>query len=665
MTHRVSMNRYAAILGAVLACLGALAGSTARADAGGKSIYVAPGGDDANPGTLQAPLRSLEKARDTARQISPTADGDIHIVLRGGWHVLTKPLDLTGKDSGVNGHRIVYEAQPGEKPVLSGGKSITGWSLHDPAKKIWKVPAPGLNTRQLFVNGTRAARAHLGSAPEGWVKTKDGFKMPDNRMASWRNPSDIELIFNAGQGGVNIVQWQEYRCGIERMVDTEVIMKMPCWRTVSYPAEPGLKTEIAPTSHLVKTPTDIENAYELLDQPGEWYLDRTGGVIYYMPLPGQDLRTTHIVAPVLESLLVAKGTADEPVHDIDLKGITFAHTTWMLPSTNEGLPLYQANVYWYSDAGNDSEGGDVGKTGNQASLTVSAWATTYDKQSGFAGSAVKLLGAHNIRIERCHFIHLGGAGLAISLGSKDVTVEGSVFNDISDNAVRVGNVRLAKPENPGLETRRIRIANCYIHHVACEYRSGLGIMTAYAADLQILHNEIAHVPYSPMSVGWGWERVPTYAGNYEIAYNNVHDYMESLSDGGAIYLTGVHAKIHHNYCHDVGRGAGIRRALYPDWGSGWMDFHSNVCARVGTGEGGEGGAVWWGAWVPQIHDITIHDNFTDTDAVLNNGTNCTFSNNHLVKDGAWPEAARAIMAGAGVEPAYRDILSMEDPCNPK
>ena len=250
---------------------------------------------------------------------------------------------------------------------------------------------------------------------------------------SHTNSADIELIFNARLGGLEEIEWPEPRCGIAGISGTNVTMKQPCWGTIALPPPPGVRCEVG--RHLVTVPTDIENAYEQLDQPGEWYLDRSAGVIYYLPLPGENLNTAQVIAPVLESLVSGAGTPDAPIHDIEFKGITFLHTTWLLPSTNEGLPEYQANNYWFADAGRD----------------------------------------------------------------------------------------------PRMEDRRIQIVNCYIHRVACEYRGGVGIMAGYAADLLIAHNEVEDVPYSGMSVGWGWGRVATYGGNYEIACNEVHGYPERQS----------------------------------------------------------------------------------------------------------------------------------------
>src|SRR5690606_326772 len=92
---------------------------------------VSPTGDDSNPGTLDAPFLTLAKARDVVRAASVEMADDIHVYLRGGTYRLSETLVLTPEDSGKNGHSIVYQAYPGETPILSGSVQVTGWTPHD------------------------------------------------------------------------------------------------------------------------------------------------------------------------------------------------------------------------------------------------------------------------------------------------------------------------------------------------------------------------------------------------------------------------------------------------------------------------------------------------------------------------------------------------------
>ncbi|UJF34297.1 DUF1565 domain-containing protein [Paenibacillus hexagrammi] len=125
------------------------------------SFYVDPSnGNDANPGSLSSPFRTIERARDAVRVINANMSDDIIIYLRGGKYEMSETWQLTEVDSGTNGHNVVYQAYPGEVPILSGGRNITGWVLYDTDRNIYKaIVGSDIETRQLYVNGKRAVRA--------------------------------------------------------------------------------------------------------------------------------------------------------------------------------------------------------------------------------------------------------------------------------------------------------------------------------------------------------------------------------------------------------------------------------------------------------------------------------------------------------------------------
>jgi hypothetical protein len=127
------------------------------------TFYVSPVGDDLNPGTLNQPFRTIEKARDTVRFPSASMSGDITVVLRGGEYVLPGTLEFTAADSGSNGFSVVYRASPGEKPVLTGGSTSRGGPQSGGIYKA-AVPVGTGPFRQLYANGVRAIRARTPNA---------------------------------------------------------------------------------------------------------------------------------------------------------------------------------------------------------------------------------------------------------------------------------------------------------------------------------------------------------------------------------------------------------------------------------------------------------------------------------------------------------------------
>src|SRR5690242_10081096 len=98
--------------------------------------YVSPSGLDSNTGTIKAPFKTITKARDTVRTVNTGMKKNINVYLRGGTYTLDSTIAFTSADSGNNGYDVIYQAYPGEYPVISGGYKITGWKMYDKSKNI-------------------------------------------------------------------------------------------------------------------------------------------------------------------------------------------------------------------------------------------------------------------------------------------------------------------------------------------------------------------------------------------------------------------------------------------------------------------------------------------------------------------------------------------------
>ena len=116
--------------------------------------------------------------------------------------------------------------------------------------------------------------------------------------------------------------------------------------------------------------------------------------------------------------------------------------------------------------------------------------------------------AKSIRFDRCTFTQLGGAGLDIEFGSQDNVVSGCRFFDISGTAVQIGDVLKDDhhPDDPRKIVKNNTVENCYIHDCCIDYIDGVGIFAGYTEGTRIAHNEICRLPYSGISMGWGWGR---------------------------------------------------------------------------------------------------------------------------------------------------------------
>ena len=407
----------AVLTGALLAVATAQPATAQPAWQHGQVLYVSPYGDDNGSGTLFRPLRTLQRAQQVVRTLDTNMTGDITVELLPGTYRLTSPLQLGAADSGTNGHTVTWTAAPGAHPVISGGQQLTGWHLTDPAKNIWSAPAPaGLRTRQLYVNGVRADRAS-GALPATLTATATGYTMSNTVMDGWRNPSGIEFVYSGGAGYWSLHTggsgaWTEPRCDVASITGTTITMTQPCWdnsnERVLRTDGSGRTVELVGPRNLGngEVPAYVENAYELLDQPGQWYLDQATHTVSYIPRQGENLRWADVEAPVLQQLVTGQGTATAPVHDITFAGIQFSYATWLTPSTPEGFSEIQANYTITGPAGYATQG---------LCQFVSGGTCPYGDWTKLPGNLSFGYDQH-IQLTGDTFAHLGAAGVDLGDG---------------------------------------------------------------------------------------------------------------------------------------------------------------------------------------------------------------------------------------------------------
>jgi hypothetical protein len=628
-----------ALIAGALALAGATAVPAAAHAWSAGPVVVSPSGDDAAPGTLLRPVRTPERARDIARARLAAGAPSVQLLLGGGTYRLDRPLTLDARDAGER-----WSALPGRRPVLSGARPITGWRVVDAQRDLWSAPVPaGLQTRQLHVDGRRAVRARtagLGATdglPAGSVKTATGYTVPGDALQSYARPQELELVFDTFKFSWSATPkagWIQSRCGVASISgtpeQTEIEMREPCWSTLNnlFVARPTL-------------PSRLENAVELLDAPGEWARD--GDRLLYIPRPGEQMASATVTAPALEALVTGDG-----VRDLTFSGITFADTTWMKPSGPDGLPIAQANfalrdpeasLHWQS-AFVSPEGGE--------SWNGHPFGATAQKMP----AAVDLDGASDVRFVGNRFTRIGQTGLDLDAGARDSAIVGNVFRDISGSAVQVGGVTDPNQSDPELVDERVRIENNVIRDIANEYQSGVGIFLGYTRDVRVAHNDIAELPYTAISLGWGWgslDTLPTVAGGNVVEANRIDRIMLAKYDGGGVYTIGPQpgSVMRGNWITNQHEQYG---ALYVDQGSsGWL-MEDNVLASVRR----------WMHANPNAFDpegMVARGNFTDTEAVTVGKV--TIEDLTLVTDGRWPLEARRIQARAGLQPLYRLLLRAE------
>jgi hypothetical protein len=613
----------------------------------GTSVYVSPSGSDTNSGLSPAQaVRSLQRAQAVVRGLDQNMSGDITVQLADGYYRLSRPLTLTPADSGTNGHTVIWSAASGARPVVVGSTRLTGWTRVG-GTGIWVAQAPkGLRTRQLYVDGARAQRA-TGKVPVSLTKTSTGYTASAATMAGWRDPSgqappEVEFVYPGGLG-----VWTEPRCPVASMSGKTVTMAQPCWRNSNSRGT----NHVGPGS-LTRSPARVENAFQLLTQPGQWYLDTGSSKVYYLPKAGQDLSTVDVEAPVLEALVNGGGTPSAPLHDVTFTGIQFSYATWNGASGPAGFSEVQAN---YLNQGSSPSAGNALFNWFQIPANVTL---TYDQHVSFTNDA---------------FVHLGAAGLGLGDGTRNALVKGNVVTDTSGNGIELGNVDLPRATGSS-QTADNTIADNRVFNTPVEYRGGIGIDVGYAATTTLTHNQIDHNPYSGISIGWGgWPDkagkpgIANFSHGNVVSNNLIFSIVQGLGDGAAVYsngqtgssfATGEH--ITGNVMHDMGD---VAHMINTDNGTDWMTVTGNASWNTGPSNSwgychndyyaGEGGGL-------------DHENVTGNywDNRSGNGSHgqlpthsgsCTVSGNHDITTQS--QVPASILADAGLESSYRGLLN--------
>ncbi len=529
------------------------------------TLYVAPDGRPDWSGTLpqpnaersDGPLPSMIAARDTIRARRTQGqwtDEAITVYLRGGTYFLTETPVFDPRDSGITAKPVSYAAYQDEKPILSGGRRITGWrNAEINGKPCWAVELPEVKEgkwyfRQLFVNDQRRHRPRVPE--EGFyfltgiiAETAEQEKMSEHDrvsfrpgdMKNWRNLTDIEYV--------SMEIWDESHVFLKSVDETtcQAVFSLPTWL--------GIQADVEKNKHFGRY--YLKNVFEALDTPGQWYLDRPTGTLYYLPLPGESMENTEVIAPCLDDLLHLIGEPEEKVHDIHLRGLTFSHNDWWFPPGE--------------------------RQGGQAAKQVPG--------------AVLLRHATDCRIVDCTVSHISNFAIDMPTGCREILITGCTLTDLGGGGVKIG-YHSAYTKAAEIMAGRARIdddshhctvTDCEIGDGGIVHHGAVGIWVANSWGNTISHNHVHHLNYSGISVGWMWGYRPSRAACNTVEYNHVHHIGQGmLSDGGGIYTLGISpgTVIRNNLIHDVQAYSHAGRGIYNDEGSSFILMENNIVYRT-------------------------------------------------------------------------------------
>jgi len=594
-------------------------------------IWVSPQGNNVNPGTKEKPLAdinfAIRKARELRRIADPSAAKGISIILRGGLYHLQEPIVVLPEDAGTAASPTIIRAATGEKPVVSGGMTITGWKVMNtpvsglPAAargKVWVADAPlsgdeTIDFRQLYVNDVKALRAR---------DTRPGIM---NRILSWDHKNQTCWIPKPAADlskvtGMEMLIQQWWAIAVLRVRSVEVqgdsarlSFEQPESRIQSehpWPA-PWISKETGNSAFY------LSNAIQFLNTPGEWFLDKKNRKICYWPKQGEDLRTATVTVPILETLLKIQGTADRPVAYVSFKGISFAHSTWLRPSRQGHVP-HQSGMYML-----DAYKLKIPGTADKKTLENQAWV-------GRPPAAAEVSFAHHTDFENCRFEHLGSAGLDYKRATHDDRIIGNLFRDICGTGIQAGvfsdeaqEVHIPwRPQDEREVCSSELISNNLLSDIANEDWGAVGIGAGYVRDIRIEHNDLSELSYMGISMGWGWTKTLSVMRNNRISGNKIQRYAKHLYDVSAIYTLSAQpgSFITDNYADS------IYKAPYAHDPDHWFYLYTD-----------EGSSFF-----------TVKNNWTPSDKYLQNANG---PGNIWENNGPW--VADSVKRLAGLQPPYR------------
>lgn len=449
--------------------------------------FVAPNGNDANDGSSHAPFQSIEKAQTEARK----ANGEVTIYLRNGKYRLTQPLKFTSEDS-REGKRLTLCSYPGEHAILTGSIPLDlNWKPYK--KGIMKaVVTPSIKMDMLLANGNirhMARYPNFDSTAIRFNGTSADATSP-RRVKTWKNPEGGYLH------AMHVSDWGDFHYRITGKDKKGELMLEGGWQNNRQ-------------SGLHEANRMVENIFEELDAPGEWYYDSHKSVLYYYPMPGEELTDVLFEVPQLKHLIEFRGSEQQPVCNITIKDIELTQTVRTFMEKYEPLLRSDWTVY--------------------------------------RGGAVVFEGTEHCSLTDCYLHDLGGNAIFLSNYNRNSTISGSHFTRIGASAICfVGDPDAVRSPSfeynefvpagkldrtPGPKTNNFPshcvVHDNLIHSIGLFEKQITGIELSMCQYVTVSHNSIYDTPRAGINISEGtW-------GGHIIEYNDVFDTVKETGDHGS------------------------------------------------------------------------------------------------------------------------------------
>ncbi|MFT4566335.1 MAG: hypothetical protein ACJA08_003302 [Cyclobacteriaceae bacterium] len=466
----------------------------------GVTIYVDVNGDDTASGTKMSPVKTIEKARDIIAALHKGITANV--ILEDGTYYLSEPVVFSSEHSGSKTHPIIYRAANPGKAIISGGTRLSlTWEPFQNGIYKAAIPSEISVIDQLYVNGGNQLMARFPNTIDGknvfdtWdlLHTKEPDVKNDplsaERIASWDDPQGAYVH------AMHSALWGDMHWLVKGRKDDGSLDLEGGWQN-------NRPSPMHPRYRI------IENIFEELDAPQEWYFNKAERILYYIPEPSTDIKTAKIEVVRLKKLIVFEGTKENPIQFVQLKGFVFRHAA-------------------------------RGFMENKEQLLRSDWTT-------YRGGAVQFNGAEDCMILDCEFDQLGGNSIFVNNYNRRITFKScNIHHSGASGIAFVGDPAMVRsplfrygPQNyddldktPGPKgdnyPEDCRVEDCLITMTGRFEKQTAPIQISMSSRITINHCSIYDVPRAGINISEG-----TFGGHI-IEYCDVFNTVLETGDHGS------------------------------------------------------------------------------------------------------------------------------------
>jgi hypothetical protein len=454
---------------------------------GAQPYYVSPKGNDAHPGTLKKPFATLQRAQSAVRQ----KHGDVF--LRGGTYYLPAPLVFAAADSGTKDKPVIFQNYKDEQPVISGGVQLDKLNWQPYTNRILRAQVPAdLQTEEIFINGERQILARYPNF-DPKAQYFNGFSanaISPQRAARWANPA------GGYYHAMHPALWGDFTWRITGK-NTNNQVKL----------EGGWQNNRGAAAH--RDIRFVENIFEELDAPGEWFLNSKTHTLYFYPPAGLDLKTAVVEPTCLRTLVEFRGDEVNPVKWLTLRGLIFRQAARTVMDTREPLlrsdwAIYRGGAIFFNGAEDCAlEDSFIDQVGGNA-----VFVNNYNRRVTIRGTQIAKAGASGI-------CFVGDPQAARS----------PLFN--YDHVQDLDKIdRTAGPRGSNYPADCV-VEDCLIYRTGRVEKQTAGVEIDLAQSITVQHCSIYDLPRSGINIGDGcW-------GGHVIEFCDIFDTVKETGDHGS------------------------------------------------------------------------------------------------------------------------------------